>query len=105
MFQNGLMELVLKLGLVLLSESDVCFWKKEQEFNYCYLVDFVSEVCKVEKSGFFIFKWELYVKLLLNLVGFDNWEEWKEVFQVLGFFLLKLESVGFVDCVIVLVFL
>lgn len=78
MTQNGLIGLTAKLGPV---------QQSGQEPNDRYLVDLVSNARKALKDGSTITKWESYVNLLLNLAGFNNWDDWKEALHSPGYFL------------------
>lgn len=74
MSQNGQMELANKLT-------------PEQKFNDRYLVDLMSDARKAVKEGTTIKKIESNINVLLNHVGFNNWDDWKTALRAPGNFL------------------
>ena len=74
MSQSGQMELANKLT-------------SGQKFNDRYIVDLMSDARKAAKEGATIKKIESNINLLLNHVGFNNWDDWKTALRSPGNFL------------------
>ena len=74
MSQSGQMELANKLA-------------PEQKFNDRYIVDLMSDARKGVKQDTTIKKIESNINLLLNHVGFHNWDDWKAALRMPGDFL------------------
>jgi len=92
--QSGLIELAAKLGPFQQSEEEIRQRKKEQELNDRYIVDLLSDARKGLKAGTTIPKRESYIRMLLNYVGFNHWDDWKEALRKPGNFLSP-EKAGF----------
>jgi hypothetical protein len=74
MSQSGQMELANKLA-------------QDQKFNDRYIVDLMSDARKAVKEGGTIKKNETHISLLLNHIGFNNWDDWKTALRTPGNFL------------------
>ncbi len=74
MSQSGQMELANKLS-------------SEQKINDRYIVDLMSDARKGVKQDTTIKKTESHINLLLNHVGFKNWDDWKNALRAPGNFL------------------
>jgi hypothetical protein len=74
MSQSGQMELAGRLA-------------SEQKFNERYIVDLMSDARKGVKEGTTIKKTESNINLLLNHIGFNNWDDWKTALRAPGNFL------------------
>jgi hypothetical protein len=58
-----------------------------EKFNDRYIVDLMSDARKGVKDGTTIKKNESHMNLLLNHVGFHNWDDWKTALRAPGNFL------------------
>ncbi len=58
-----------------------------EKINDRYIVDLMSDARKGVKDGTTIKKSESHMNLLLNHVGFHNWDDWKTALRVPGNFL------------------
>lgn len=79
MSQNGLIELSARLGPAAQSEGKTR--TNEPDPNDRYFVDLLSDARKSQKDGTTLTKRESYIQLLLNRVGFNHWEDWKEALR------------------------
>jgi hypothetical protein len=58
-----------------------------EKFNDRYIVDLMTDARKGVKEGTTIKKNESHINLLLNHIGFINWDDWKAALRIPGNFL------------------